>query len=121
MLLRALVTIAFASIGFATPALAGCGNTEGKMQVCFKGSCEVQKLVRYCSSSMAGNHWISAEGYQFGYSRPIGNRWSVLEVRYLPYEQILYLGDPDQSPYTVDVCGEDRYVGVPCSEKSWAK
>ena len=120
MLLRALATIALISIGFGTPAHAGCGDAEGKMKVCFKGSCEVQKLVRHCSSAMAGNHWITAEGYQFGYSRPIGNRWSVLEVRYVPYEQILYSGDPDQSPYKFDVCG-GRFIGGPCSKKSWAK
>jgi len=121
MLRRALVTIALASIGLAAPAHAGCGDAEGKMQVCFKGSCEVQKLVRQCSSVMAGSHWSTAEGYQFGYSRPIGNRYTVLEVRYLPYQQVLYSGDPDQSPYKFDICGESRFLGGPCSEKSWAK
>lgn len=121
MLLIAFVTIALASIEFGNPAHAGCGDAEGKVHVCFKGNCEVHKLVRHCSSVMAGNHWVTDEGYRFGYSRPIGNRWTMLEVRYLPYQQILYSGDPDQSPYDFEVCSESRFIAEPCSEKAWAK
>ena len=102
-------------------AKAGCGESQGLIQVCFKGSCEVQKLVTHCSSAMAGSQWISDKGYQFSYSRSIGNRWSLMEVIYEPYDKILYSGSPDTSPYTFDVCGEDRHTGGPCSEKSWAK
>lgn len=105
----------------APPAKAGCGEYKGLMQICFKDSCEVQKLVRHCSSAMSGDHWISEQGYRFGYSRPIGNQYSLLEVIYEPYSQTLYSGDPANSPYTFDVCGSDRNIGGPCSEKSWAK
>ncbi len=56
----------------------------------------------------------------FSLSRPIGSRWSLLEVIYEPYEQVLYKGDPDSSPYKFDICGEDRNVGGPCSAKPWA-
>jgi hypothetical protein len=108
--------------GITAPAAkAGCGEYKGLIQVCFKGSCEVQKMVRHCSSAMAGSQWISSKGYRFSYSRPIGSRWSLMEVIYEPYNQTLYSGDPDKSPYTFDICGEDRNVGGPCSEKSWAK
>jgi hypothetical protein len=106
----------------ASPAAkAGCGDYQGLIQVCFKGSCEVQKLVRHCSSAMGGSQWISDQGYQFSYSRPIGNRWTLMEVIYEPYTQTLYSGDPDKSPYKFDICGEDRNVGGPCSQKGWAK
>jgi hypothetical protein len=101
-------------------AKAGCGEYSGLIQVCFKGSCEIQKMVRHCSSLMAGNQWMSDKGYMFSLSRPIGSRWSLLEVIYEPYEQVLYKGDPDGSPYKFDVCGEDRNVGGPCSAKPWA-
>jgi hypothetical protein len=101
-------------------AKAGCGDYSGLIQVCFKGSCEIQKMVRHCSSVMAGNQWISDKGYMFSLSRPIGSRWSLLEVIYEPYEQVLYKGDPDVSPYKFDICGEDRNVGGPCSAKPWA-
>ena len=101
-------------------AKAGCGDYSGLIQVCFKGGCEIQKMVRHCSSVMAGNQWISDKGYMFSLSRPIGSRWSLLEVIYEPYEQVLYKGDPDGSPYKFDICGEDRNVGGPCSAKPWA-
>jgi hypothetical protein len=70
---------------------------------------------------MAGIQWISDQGYIFSLSRPIGTRWSLLEVTYEPYNQVLYKGDPDSSPYGFDICGEDRHVGGPCSEKPWAR
>ena len=113
-------SLAFASVTIPA-ANAGCADYSGLIQVCFKGSCEIQKMVRHCSSTMAGNQWISDKGYEFSYSRSIDNRWSLLEVIYQPYEQILYKGDPDMSPYTFNICGEDRNVGGPCSAKSWAK
>jgi len=70
---------------------------------------------------MAGNQWISDKGYILSLSRPIGTRWSLLEVTYEPYNQVLYKGDPDASPYSFDICGEDRNVGGPCSKKRWAR
>jgi len=114
-----------AMIGLATvaspAAKAGCGDYQGLIQVCFKGSCEVQKMVRHCSSVMAGSQWISDQGYQFSLSRPIGNKWSLMKVIYEPYTQTLYSGDPDNSPYKFEICGEGRGVGEPCSKKGWAK
>ena len=119
---RFVLGLGLALSSFAVPAAkAGCGDYSGLIQVCFKGSCEIQKIVRHCSSVMAGSQWISEQGYMFSLSRPIGNRWSLLEVTYEPYNQVLYKGQPDSSPYTFDICSEDRNVGGPCSKKSWAR
>lgn len=100
-------------------AQAGCGDYKGQIQICFKGRCEVQKMGKHCSSAVAGNQWISDQGYQLGYSNPIGGRYTNFEVRRL--DQVLYSGDPDQSPWTFEVCGDSRHVGGPCSAKAWAE
>ena len=103
----------------AAPAQAGCGDYNGQIQICFKGKCEVQRMVRHCSSAVAGNQWISDQGYQLGYSNPIGGRYTTFEVR--RHSQVLYSGDPDKSPWSFEICGESRHVGGLCSAKPWAK
>jgi len=106
----------------ATAAKAGCGEVEGLIRICFKGSCEVQKMARHCSSVASGNHWITDKGYRFGYSFPIGAKYTLLEVVYEPWNKTLYSGDPDRSPYSFDVCSADNpRIGNLCSEASWAK
>ena len=74
--LIALPGLAAATVLAPTAALAGCGDDTGQIQVCFKGRCDVQKMVRHCSSAVAGNHWISVQGYQLGYSNPIAGRYT---------------------------------------------
>ena len=103
----------------APAAQAGCGEYNGQIQICFEGRCEVQGLVKHCSSAGAGSQWISDLGYQLGYSNPIGGRYTNFEVKRL--DQVLYSGDPDQSPWSFKVCGDSRHVGGPCSAKAWAK
>ena len=103
----------------APTAQAGCGDYKGQIQICFKGRCEVQKMGKHFSSAVACNQWISDQGYQLGYSNPIGGRYTNFEVRRL--DQVLYSGDPDQSPWTFEVCGDSRHVGGPCSAKAWAE
>ena len=117
-LLPAIGAIAFVA---PSPSLAGCGRAEGLMQICYKGSCEVQKLIKYCSSVMAGNHYESDRGYIYGYSRYIGGRATQMVLMYTPYDEVLYEGDPDGSPYKFDICGDDRFTGGPCAAKPWAK
>lgn len=117
-----LTVTATAGIHLATrhPAHAGCGPTEGLMRICYKGACEIQKLIRECSSVGAGNHYESNRGYFFGYSNYIGGRASQMIVRY-QQNQVLYKGDPDGSPYKFEVCGESRGIGRLCSETSWGR
>ena len=50
----------------APTAQAGCGDYKGQIQICFKGRCEVQKMVKHCSSTVAGNQWISDQGINWG-------------------------------------------------------
>ena len=102
------------------PAQAGCGPAVGLMQICYKGKCEVQKLARQCSSAVAGNHFESERGWQYGYSEYIGGYATQMVVRFTPHDKVLYQGDPDGSPYKFDICG-GRFTGGPCSAKSWAK
>ena len=100
-------------------AVAGCGEYKGQMQICFKDKCEVQQLIRHCSSAVAGSQWISDQGYWLGYSNPIGGRWTTFEVK--RNNHTLYSGDPDISPWSFDTCGESRHIGGPCSGKTWSK
>ncbi|MDA9674574.1 hypothetical protein N9T98_00105 [bacterium] len=101
-------------------AKAGCGTAEGLMQICYKGSCEVQKLARQCSSVVAGNQYESERGYLYGYSEYIGGRATQMIVEFTPHNKVLYSGDPDRSPYKFDICGS-RFTGGPCSAKLWAR
>ena len=108
------------AISLLPPVQAGCGPAEGLMQICYEGRCEVQKLARQCSSVVAGNHFESELGWQYGYSEYIGGYATQMVVRFTPHNKVLYQGDPDGSPYKFDICG-GRFTGGPCSEKSWAK
>lgn len=101
-------------------AQAGCGPAEGLMQICYKGRCEVQKLVKQCSSVVAGNHYESDRGWFYGYSEYIGGYATQMVVEFTPHDKVLYEGDPDESPYKFDICG-GRFTGGPCSEKKWGK
>ena len=118
----AITTVVLLGIAAFTPpnVKAGCGTANGLMQICYKGRCEIQKLARQCSSVVAGNHYESERGWQYGYSEYIGGRATQMVVRFTPHDKVLYEGDPDGSPYTFDICG-GRFTGGPCSEKSWAK
>ena len=119
---KSLALSVFASLSaFLVPqAQAGCGPAEGLMQVCYRDRCEVQKLVRQCSSVVAGNHYESDLGWFYGYSEYIGGYATQMIVRFEPHNKILYQGHPEDSPYTFDICG-GRMTGGPCSEKPWAK
>ncbi len=117
-----LAASALALTAIAAPAAkAGCGDAKGLIQICYKTSCEVQRMVRHCSSVSSGNHWISDKGYRLGYSFPIGNKYTFLEVVYERWNKTLYSGDPAKSPYTFAICAENPQIGDPCSGKSWAK
>ena len=50
----------------APAAQAGCGEYNGQIQICFEGRCEVQGLVKHCSSAGAGSQWISDWGISWG-------------------------------------------------------
>ena len=118
----ALVLTVTAGLHLSTtqPAHAGCEPTEGLMRICFKGSCEIQNLVRECSSVVAGNHYESDRGYFYGYSNYIEGRATQMIVKD-QQDQVLYQGDPDNSPYKFEVCGESRGIGQRCSETSWGR
>ena len=121
LLRRSLAGVSFLS-GFMllTPgAKAGCAEYKGQIQVCFKQSCEVQRLVRHCSSAVAGNQYISDQGFEFGYSNPIDGRFSTFTVK--QYNEVLYEGVDRRSPWSFKVCGDSRHVGGPCSATTWAK
>ncbi len=104
-----------------SPALAGCAIAEGQMQICYKGSCEVQKLAKHCSSVLTGNSYESDHGYSYSYSQYIGGKATQMVVKFTPHDKVLYEGDPDGSPYKFDICGEDRMTGDSCTKKPWAK
>ena len=121
MLKGLVVGLTFSTLAALAPlAKAGCGAAEGLMQICYKGSCEVQKLARQCSSVVAGNHYESERGYLYGYSEYVGGRATQMIVKFTPHNKVLYSGDPDGSPYKFDICG-GRSTGGPCSAKSWAR
>lgn len=106
----------------APPAHAGCGDAKGLIRICYKDICEIQKMIRACSSVGSGSHWISDMGYQVGYSNPIGERYTNMEIRKYHSNTLLYSGDPDASPWKFEVCGNDRGAGATlCSNTSWAK
>ena len=121
VLTSGVATAACIGIAAITPleAKAGCGPAEGLMQICYKGTCEVQKLVRQCSSASLGNGYSSDVGYYFGYSNYIGGMATWMRV-IDPLKRLVYEGDPDGSPYKFDICG-GRHTGGPCAAKPWAK
>ena len=107
------------------PAEAGCGDSEGYMQICREDNCFVDNIIQTCSSATSGSHWRTKKGFQFGYfpwdykknkkrKEPIlsGSIENIL----------LYEGDPKKSPWSFDICGGSRFEGGPCNENHpWSK
>ena len=136
-LILALLFITTAPL-VALTAKAGCGSYTGLMQICFKGRCEVQTLIRHCSAASLGNHWISDGGYIFGYEYSRKQIESATNYGYMNHreepstlvvwlndpkegdEKLIYEGAPDKSSWSFDVCGNYRFM-EPCSQKEWAK
>lgn len=120
-MIRATLLTSAAVLMIAPPAHAGCGDAKGLIRICYKDNCEIQKMIRACSSVGSGSHWMSEMGYQVGYSNPIGGRYTNMEVRKYHSNTLLYSGDPDESPWKFEVCGSDRGAGAPlCSTVPWA-
>ncbi|WP_233130289.1 hypothetical protein [Synechococcus sp. 1G10] len=117
IMLRALFLSAILSnVCLAKPAYAGCGDWSGMAQICYKGRCEIQRGTRHCSSVGSGNTFETVGGYQFWYDDYVANLPTTLKVTRM--EQVLWEGAPEDSPWSIFVCGDTIFRNS-CDERKW--
>ncbi len=118
-MMRSFLFLTALLVFIPSPAKAGCGDSEGYMQICNGEKCFVDKIIQTCSGATSGSHWRTKKGFQFGYI-PWDykkNKKRKEPILYGSIENILlYEGDPKKSPWSFDICGGSRFEGGPCNE-----